>query len=214
MTVPIPTPILRLIHVDNLHILLRRGGIYAPNATPNDGLAYRTIHRQDMQDARHVRHVPCGPRCTVHDYVPFYFGYLSPMLLQLQTGRVDGYTEGQEPLIYLVSDAQTVQASGTGFVFTDGHGIPAWTKYFDDLADLDKVDWAMVNERYWAHTADDMDRQRRKQAEFMVHRSCPWSLIRRVAVINSAMKARVEGIMAGFDAALIRLVTVEPGWYY
>ncbi len=214
MTVPIPTPILRLIHVGNLHILLRRGGIYAANFTPNDGLVYRTIHRQDMQDARHVRHVPCGTRGTVHDYVPFYFGYLSPMLLQLKTGWVDGYTEGQEPLIYLVSDAQTVQASDTGFVFTDGHGIPAWTKYFDDLVDLDKVDWAMVNERFGPHTADDMDRQRRKQAEFMVHRFCPWSLIRRVAVINSAMKAQVEGIMAGFDAGLIRLVTVEPGWYY
>jgi len=125
MTVPIPTPILRLIHVDNLRILLQRGGIHAANFTPNDSLAYRVIHRQDMQDARHVRHVPCGPGGTVHDYVPFYFGYLSPMLLQLKTGRVHGYAEGQEPLVYLVSDAQAVQASGAGFVFTDGHGIPA-----------------------------------------------------------------------------------------
>jgi hypothetical protein len=215
MTVPIPSPIFRFIHVDNLYILLRRGGIYAPNSTPNDGLAYRTIHRQDMQDARHVRYVPCGPRGTVHDYVPFYFGYLSPMLLQLQTGRVDGYTEGQEPLIYLVSDAQTVQASGTEFVFTDGHGIPAWTKYFSDLADLDKVGWDMVYQRYWADDPlGDSDRQRRKQAEFMVHRFCPWSLVRRIAVISSAMKTRVEGIMAGFDTGLRRPVTVEPGWYY
>lgn len=215
MTVPIPTPILRLIHVDNLFILLRRGGIYAANFTPNDGFMYRTIHRQDMQDARHVRHVPCGPRGTVHDYVPFYFGYLSPMLLQLTTGQVEGYTEGQEPLIYLVSTAQAVQASGAGFVFTNGHGLPRWTKYCDDLADLDKVDWDMVYQKYWADDPlGDNDRKRRKQAEFLVHRFCPWSLIHRIAVINTATKARVEGIMAGSDAALRRLVTVESGWYY
>jgi len=72
----------------------------------------------------------------------------------------------------------------------------------------------MVNERYWAHTADDMDRQRRKQAEFLVHRFCPWSLIQRVAVVTAAMKTQVEGILAGSDAGARRLVTVEPGWYY
>ena len=32
-----------------------------------------------------------------------YFGYLAPMLLQLKTGRVAGYQEGQSPLLYLVS---------------------------------------------------------------------------------------------------------------
>jgi hypothetical protein len=73
----------------------------------------------------------------------------------------------------------------------------------------------MVYQRYWAdEPLGDNDRQRRKQAEFLVHRFCPWSLIRGIAVINPAMKARVEGIMAGFDAGLRRLVTVEPGWYY
>ena len=201
--------------MDNLYILLRRGGIYAANFTPDDKLVYRTIHRQDMQDARHAHPVPCGPRGTVHDYVPFYFGYLSPMLLQLETGRVEGYTEGQEPLIYLVSDAQTVQASGADFVFTDGHGIPAWTKYYSDLANLDKVDWQMVYQRYWAdEPLGDSDRQRRKQAEFLVHRFCPWSLIQQIAVIGPSMKTRVDEIMAGFDADLRRLVTLEPGWYY
>ena len=214
MTVPIPTPILRLIHVDNLHILLRRGGSYAGNFTPDDGLAYRAIHRQDMQDARHVRHVLCGPQGTVHDYVPFYFGYLSPMLLQLKTGQVEGYTEGQDPIIHLVSTAQAVHASGAGFVFTDGHGIPAWTKYFDDLADLDKVDWAMVNERYWAHTVDDMDRQRRKQAEFLVHRSCPWPLIKKIAVIDATRKQQVEGILGRFSTLHQPVVTVRRNWYY
>lgn len=214
MAVPEPTPIFRFIHVDNLEICLRRGELHAPNYTPQDGLVYRTIHNVDIQNQRRVTPIPCGPGGTVHDYVSFYFGYLSPMLFQLHTGRVEGYDEGQEPLIYLSSTAQAVRDSGTGFVFSDGHGIAAYTQWYDDLADLDRVDWDMVYQRYWADNVDDMDRQRRKQAEFLVHRFCGWPLIREIAVINQRMKERVEAILADFPADLSRPVQVRPAWYY
>jgi hypothetical protein len=215
MTVPIPTPILRFIHLDNLPVVLQRGALHAPHFTPQDGLVYRTIHNVEIQQERHVRPVPCGPRGTIHDYVPFYFGYLSPMLLQLKTGQVQDYTEGQEPLIYLVTTAQALQQSGTGFVFTNGHGVPRITQWFHDLADLDKVDWDMVYQRYWAdNPLGDNDRKRRKQAEFLVHKFCPWSLIQEIAVIDQAMKARVEQTLDGFPAGLKRLVTVRRDWYY
>lgn len=99
--VPTPTQILRFIHVDNLHICVRRGGLHAPNHCPEDGLVYKTIHNADIQHERRVRRVPTGPGGVIHDYVSFYFGYLSPMLFQLKTGRVADYDEGQAPLIYL-----------------------------------------------------------------------------------------------------------------
>lgn len=211
---PNPTPILRFIHVDNLELCLRRGGLHAPNHTPSDGLTYRTIHNVDIQAKRKIERVPCGPRGTIHDYVSFYFGQLSPMMLQLKTGQVPGYAEGQEPLIYLVVTAQAVQAAGLHFAFSDGHGIAAFTNWFDDLADLDKVDWNMVNQRYWSDNVNDMDRQRRKQAEFLVHRVCDWSLVDEVIVMTEAMKGRVEGVLAGSAKQLRRPVVVRRGWYY
>ena len=76
-----------------------------------------------------------------------------------------GYDEGQEPIIYLVSTAQRVVNSGAGFVFSDGHGIAAYTGWYDDLEDLDEVDWQIVYANYWKDTVEDMDRQRKKQAE-------------------------------------------------
>ena len=85
MPVPNPTPILRFLHIDNLHICLRRVGLHAPNFTPEDGLYYRTIHNLDIQSQRQTRRILCGPRGVIHDYVPFYFGQRSPMLLQLHT---------------------------------------------------------------------------------------------------------------------------------
>ena len=215
MAVPIPTPIYRLVHLDNLEVLLRRGGLHAPNQTPNDGLPYRTIHNVDIQAERHVRPIPCGPGGTIHDYVSFYFGYLSPMLLQLKTGRVAGYgEEGQEPLIYLVTSAQKAADAGVPFVFSDGHGIAAFTDWYDDLADLDKVDWGMVYQRYWADNTNDMDRQRRKQAEFLAYQLCPWELIEEIVVINSEAEDRVVGILSSFDVSLRSKVSVRSGWYY
>lgn len=211
---PIPTPIYRIMLVDNLHTCMSRGGLHAPKHVPNDGLPYRTIHNLDIQSQRRITAVPTGPGGCIHDYVPFYFGYLSPMLFQLKTGRVPGYDQGQGPIVYLVSTVQAVQASGAQFAFSDGHGIAAFTNWFSNLSELDNVDWEAVNLRYWRDTPDDMDRQRRKQAEFLVHRFLDWSLIQEIGVIDESMKARAEVIQSRFPADKRRLVNVRRDWYY
>lgn len=214
MNVPNPTPIFRIVHVDSLHTILRRGALHAANHTPGDGLPYRTIHNVDIQGQRHISNIPCGPRGTLHDYVPFYFGYLSPMLFQLKTGRVAGYDEGQEPLVYLKSTVQAVEQAGIRFVFSDGHGIAAFTNWFADTARLGEVDWQMVYQRYWSDNLNEMDRQRRKQAEFLIHQSCPWAVIKEIGVLNPGMKARVEGILNECDSGLHKAVNVRAAWYY
>jgi len=137
---PIPTPIYHLMHVANLDTILRRGALHTVNHVPNDGLPYRTIHNVEIQYVRHGRAIPCGPGGSIHDDVPFYFRYLSPMLLQLKTGTVTGYNEGQDPLIFLVGKAQAIVAGGCRFVFSNGHGIAAYTDGFDDLGQLAEVD--------------------------------------------------------------------------
>lgn len=214
MPAPIPTPIYRLVHVESLPVLLKRVGLHAPNHTPADGHVYRTIHRDDVQGKRRTVSIPCGPRETAHDYVPFYFGYRSPMLLQLKSGQVAGYDEGQAPLIYLKTTCQAIAQAGIGFVLSDGHGLAKFTDWFDDLVALDRVDWDMVYRQYWADSPQDMDRQRRKQAEFLVHRACPWELIEEIGVLNAAAKEGVEAILAGFPMGLSRPVLVRPEWYY
>jgi hypothetical protein len=193
---------------------LHRGGLHAPNADPGDGLTYKTIHNDDIQKQRQITRIPCGPCGVVHDYVSFYFGYLSPMLFQLKTGRVSGYNKGQEPLIYLVSAAQIVADAGIGFVFSDGHGIAAFTDWYDDLQNLGRVDWDVIYQKYWRDTNEDMDRQRRKQAEFLVYRFCDWQLINEIAVCNMSVKRRVEDILDQFSSGMHRNVVIRKNWYY
>lgn len=204
----------RIIHVDTLPTLLARGGLHAPNATPDDGRPYRVIHNTDVQANRSLRSIPCGPRGTIHDYVPFYFGPLSVMLLNLHTGRVAGYTEGQAPIIYLVTSISRVDGAGRPWVFSDGHGLSALTSWYDDRAMLSEVDWNLVGERYWADKPEDNDRKRRKQAELLVWEHLPWSAIGGIAVLNTAAKEKVDAALAAHPAGAGVKVAVMPEWYY
>ncbi len=204
----------RLVYVDNLATLLTRGALHASNYTPNDDLPYRTIHNVGVQVGRHGRLIPCGAGGTCHDYVPFYFGPLSVMLLNLKTGRVAGYNEGQAPLIYLTTTVSRLVDAGCRFVFSDGHGLATFTSWYDDLAQLDSVDWNLVGARYWADTPEDNDRQRRKQAEFLIWQSVDWSLIERIGVLNPQVKHRVEAVLNEFPQRARPQVEIHGEWYY
>lgn len=208
------TSIFRLVHVDNLPTLLSRGGLHAPDHVPADGLAYHSIHDVDVQSARHQRAIPCGPDGTITDYVPFYLGRYSPMLFRLHTGRVANYDQGQRPVLHLVSSVGDIQKEGLGFAFSDGHGLASFTRWYDDLARLDQVDWETVRARYWASDKTDNDRQRRKQAEFLVHRFCPWKVIRGIVVIDQEMQGQVEEILAQNPEELRRPIAIRRKWYY
>ena len=214
MLVPDQITLYRLVHVETLPTLLTRGALHAPNFTPNDGLPYRTIHSVSVQASRHDSVILCGPRGTCHDYVPFYFGPLSVMLLNLKTGRVAGYTEGQAPLIYLTTTVERVQAAGCQFVFSDGHGLARITDYYDDLGQLGQVDWNLVGARYWSDKPDDNDRKRRKQAEFRVWRSLDWTLIEGIGVLNQQMKAQVETLLDQHPDRPRPNVQLKGQWYY
>lgn len=209
---PKPTPIYRFIHVDNLEICLKRGGLHAPNHSPQDGKLYKTIHDLEIQNVRTQRKIKCGPQGVIHDYVPFYFGVLSPMLLKLKTGQVQGYQDGQESLIYLMTTIDAIVESQLPFVFSDGHGIASYTSWYDSVENLDKVDWVIVNERYWTESIDDPDRKRRKQAEFLVHKFCPWNVIQKIGVYSDSALIKVQNILQTYS--ITTSVSVEKAWFY
>lgn len=134
------------------------------------------------------------------------------VLYTINQGNVISYVQGQEPVIYIVSTVQAVQAAGLSFAFTDGHGIMAITEFFDDIADLKQIDWGVMKERYWNDTKEDGDRRRRRQAEFLVHGCFPWNLTTEICVINRTRQAEVKRILQN---TLHRPeVIIRPDWYY
>jgi hypothetical protein len=205
----------RILHIDNLPTLVARQALHAPRHVPDDGHPpYRTIHNPSVQASRAGYPIACGPGGTIHDYVPFYLGPRSVMLYQLHTGWVTGYTEGQSPLVYAVTSLLRVEASGRPWVFSDGHGLARLTHWYDDPANLDKVDWETVNSRMWKDTNADPDRQRRKQSELLVHEHLPWSALVGIAVLNDAVGKQVETILQANPATAGTPVKAKPEWYY
>jgi hypothetical protein len=134
------------------------------------------------------------------------------MLYSIQGGYVEQYREGQRPVVHLASSAEAVAAAGLPFTFTEGHAELAYSSFFEDLADLDKVDWQVMRSRWWNDTVEDMDRKRRRQAEFLVHNFFPWELVTKIGVIDQRAAEQVNEVLR--RAAHRPTVVVESSWYY
>lgn len=211
LTYPNPTPIYHITPIANLRLILEAGGIWAKRVLDQEDSGYTNMAHQTIQDRRAHTPVPLAGG-VLHDYVPFYFAPRSPMLYTISRGNVAGFSGGQDSVVHIVSTAQTVRDAGLRFVFTDGHGIMAFTEFFTALSDLDKVDWEIMATDFWADTDDDMDRKRRRQAEFLVHERFPVQLIQQIGVSNQANKYETEAVLAEFGLTIP--VVSEPGWYY
>jgi hypothetical protein len=202
------TEIYHITHVKNLQRIVAEGGLCCDRSAQE--LKSVNIGHMHIKERRLRRAVPLGPKGTVGEYVPFYFAPRSPMLYVISRGGVEGYADGEPPVIYLCSTAETVRKAGLRWVFTEGHADMDYTDFFDDLKDLGKIDWDLMQAKYWHDTNDDPDRKRRRQAEFLVHEFFPWELVSYIGVYDGSIAETVGEIIK----ARIPKVEVQRGWYY
>ena len=141
------TSIYHITHLRNLPGILELGGLYANSAMARRNVEHISIAHRTIQDRRATTRVPLPPGGVLHDYVPFYFAPRSPMLYAIHRGNVQEYAEGQTPIVHLVTTAEAIAASDQPFVFTDGHAIMAFTSFYNDLRQLDQVDWDIMRAR-------------------------------------------------------------------
>ena len=202
------TPIYHITHVRNLPQILAEGGLRCDRSAQT--LKSVNIGHMHIKERRLNRVVPLGPKGTVGDYVPFYFAPRSPMLYVISRGGVEGYAEGQAPVVYLCSTAEAVKNARLRWVFTEGHADISYTDFFDDLQHLDKIDWNLMQATYWHDTNDDPDRKRKRQAEFLVHEFFPWELVSHIGVHDGSAAETVTQLLGGGSPA----VGIQRGWYY
>lgn len=191
-----PTEIYHITHIKNLSSIIKSGRLTANSILKRQSKTYQDIAHQSIQDRRAIISVPCGQKGTLHDYIPFYFAPRSPMLYAIKQNNVQGYTQGQKPIIYLVTTAETIKNASIPFVFTDGHAIMAYSEFYDDLNHLKTaIDWAVMKSKMWNDTPQYPDRKRRRQAEFLVYKHCPWQLINSIAVIDGSIAQQVNQLL-------------------
>lgn len=209
------TLLYHITHVSNLPGILADGGLWCDRIrhvrkVRTTGIAHEHIkQRRANRQVKTLRGRVVAEGGTLADYVPFYFAPRSPMLFTIHRGNVDGYKGGQKDIVYLVSTVKRAVSAGRPWCFTEGHAEMAYTEYFDDLDDLAKLDWPLMEAQYWG---GDDERRRRRQAEFLVHEFYPLTAIKSLAVMGIDARKAVEYYLlkAGLDLP----VQLKPEWYY
>ncbi len=163
----------RIEHYENLPYILRHGMHTRnhPSTNPN----HIFIGNVGLTNDRHthvvrpIDHPTPEAFGTLGDYVPFYFGPRSPMLLNISTGFRGVPQRPQRDIVYLGCRAQTLMAACDRFAFTDGHGYDRFTTAYANPENLSQLEWDYIYARQWTSTEEHPGRFRCKQAEFLVH---------------------------------------------
>jgi hypothetical protein len=202
-------PIFHFTHGRNLPAVLAAGELRS------HGAAATVVDIADVsiKARRTTIAIGCGPGGVVREYVPFYFAPRSHMLFRLHKEHVEGRGDGQRALIYVVASTERLVAAGLQCVFSDGNAAHTLSKFSANLAEMgERVDWELMDAVIWANTPEDGDRVRRRQAEFLVRGAVPLVLIDELAVIDDAVRSRVQELLDQAGSALP--VVVRPDWYF
>lgn len=205
-------PIYHITHINNLSNIIKNGGLYCCSSMRINRIGYTNIAYQSIQERRSSTNVPISPYGTLHDYIPFYFAPRSPMLYTISKGNVAGCEGGQQQVLHLVTTIDTLDTAKIPFVFTDGHAIMFYTNFYNQLCDLNNVDWEIMKSKYWYDTKEDGDRKRRRQAEFLVHNYLNWEYIYYIGVYNQETTEKVDKIVRDFKHKPD--IRMHKEWYY
>ncbi|GIF77340.1 type II toxin-antitoxin system toxin DNA ADP-ribosyl transferase DarT [Asanoa siamensis] len=203
-------------HMDNLQRIFSTGRLLCDVAA-RDGQTRTEVGDPAIKQSRRLRPVLAGPGGLVGDYVPFYFASRSPMMYRIacdhRDSKPDCYAGGDRPLVYLVTTIGAVVDAGLAWVGTDGNAATATSEFTADLGSLSTmVDWPLMMAERWSNAQDDMDRQRRRQAEFLVHDALPTQLIRWIATYSDQHRSQAGRLISGHPLA--ERIIVRPKWYY
>ena len=214
--VPERPKIYHITHVRNLPRIIKAGMLWSDRKRLELNLACRVVGMDRIKRRRleQIEVAPCHPGTRVGDYVPFYLCPRSVMLFLLHKGNHPDldYSEGQEPILHLQADLYAVvewaKQNGRRWAFTDGNAGAYYCSFYADLESLSEINWRAV-------AATDFSKpevKERKQAEFLIHESFPWSLVEEIGVHDERMRIIVDDTLTGTTGR--PLVRVEPEWYY
>lgn len=199
----------RIVHRDNLPWILDNGlhcgnsGVRAPN--------WVSIGNPELTDKRATHPVPRAPGGFLNDYVPFYFTPFSVMLKNIQSGR--GVKQrSQEEIVILVSSMRHIHKQALPFLFTDCHAYYQWANFYDDLADLDKIDWPLLQQRNFKRNPDDPAQFERYQAEALIHQQLPIAGLLGIICYTKKLESNIEQQVQARGLTL--RVYARTGWYF
>jgi hypothetical protein len=213
--VPAQPKIYHITHVDNLAAIATERSLLSDAAMlerdgPNVTIGMSVIKKRRIEEIA----VPCHPGTMVGDYVPFYFCPRSVMLYLIHRANHPdlNYRGGQGPIVHLEADlcevVEWAERKDRRWAFSLSNAGSYYVEIRDDLDQIDEINWAAVAEIDFRSS----DVKEGKQAEFLVHESFPWKLVRRIGVYSADIKAQAEANLA--HAIHRPPVEILRNWYY
>lgn len=158
--------IYRMTHIENIPHILRNGITHFKSDKSNPD--YIAIGDSTLISTRSSFLLNNGKQ--LGEYIPFYFGPRTPMLYVVQKGYNMVTPTPAEKIVYCVCSVQKIIEQQLNFVFTDGHAVDSFSSLYS-ATDTNKIkmllDFEAIEAKYWVDE-NDLDRKRRKEAEFLV----------------------------------------------
>ena len=200
----------RIVHRNNLPWILDNG-LHCGNCDIRSD-QWITIGNAELISKRANHIVPLPPGGTLNDYVPFYFTPFSVMLKNIQSGWGGIQKRSNEEIIILVSSLYHIHARGLPFLFTDSHAYSTLAMFYNNLEDLNKVDWSLLQRRDFRRDPDDPRKLDRYQAEALIYKTCPVSHLLGLVCYNESIRKELNQQiqMRGLELQ----VHARPGWYF
>lgn len=195
-----------ITHIDNLASIINQDCLWSDAKRLELGLFNQNIGYSHIKERRLRRFVSVATGGVIGQYVPFNFCPRSVMLYVIHKGH-DDFRGGQERVLHLISDVNTVLAANPNCFFTDIHADLDYAEQIDDFDRLAELDiQKIITERDW------QDFKEEKQAEFLAYESVQWQAIRRIGVNTQAVADQVNELLQ--DVSHKPAVEVQPRWYY
>lgn len=197
----------RMIHIENIPHILRYGITHQSSIHANRN--YLPIGDESLIATRKNFRLNNGR--NLGEYIPFYFGVRMPMLYVIQKGFNMVSPTPPEEIVYCVTSVRQVLDAKLDFVFTDGHAIDRFSMQFgiNDVHDIGNLlDMGAIRSKYWKEESD-LDKKRRKEAEFLIYGDIPQHLILGFITRNEDAMHRLTAF--GIDSERI---IIRPDYYF
>jgi hypothetical protein len=96
--------------------------------------------------------------------------------------------------------------------FSDGQCNDMATNHFNDIQNLDCLDWESINQSNFKKNDGDFDRPRRYQAEFLVYDCLTIDKIESINVYDQASLVKVNSILTKNNINLA--VNIQPIYFF
>ncbi|MDX9790784.1 MAG: DUF4433 domain-containing protein [Candidatus Kapabacteria bacterium] len=197
----------RMTHIENIPHVLQYGITHRNSKSAN--LNFIPIGDNSLINRRNTHILNNGT--VLGDYIPFYFGTRSPMLYVIQRGFNGVIKTDPENIIYCVTSIAKIIDSEIDFMFTDGHAIDSFSTEYSkaQIENIDNIlDYSAINATVWIDE-NDLDKKRRKEAEFLLSQDLPTNYILGYICYNELAKSKL--LEYGINE---NKIVVKPNCYF